>query len=215
MKLTRFGPLRPKQLALLALVLLVWWYSWRCAVEPYDDPQDDADETWLEGKLAELHAHLSKADPELEEEVSVVKDVRILEDADARKLPNGRIGFKSGKFQHSTGVLFVGGRDGKGRRRSRAGMLMTLLHEMAHATMGPTETSRGKIPHNKAWRKVWMTLLKHATQHLGWEVEVRCAECTYYDLCETKQCPKCQWMQETCAPYQGGSPSDLKRVGQS
>lgn len=191
--------------ALLVLALLLR------QVEPYADPQDDVTEAWLKQRLAELHAHLGEVDPELEAKVAVVKDVRVLEDADPRKLPNGKIGFKSGKFKHSTGVLWVGGRDGRGRRRSQASMLMTLLHEMAHATMGPTRRDGGATPHNPDWKKTWLRLLKHATGHMGWQVEVRCAECTYYDLCSQAQCPKCRWVQTTCAPYQGGSPSDLQK----
>jgi hypothetical protein len=201
--------------AVLALAVLRWG---RGAAEAYEntDARDDArddddDEAWLETRLRELHAHLAQVDPELEDLVGVVKDVKILEDNAARRLPNGKIGFNSGKFKHSTGVLWVGSRDGHGRQRSRGTMLMTLLHEMAHATVGPTHRERG-TPHDTRWGDVWKRLLRHATQHLGWEVEVRCAECTYYDLCAKEQCPKCVWTQAQCAPYQGGSPSDFKRT---
>ncbi len=195
--------------ASVAALVLVWALR---GVEPYDDPVDDVNEAWLKDRLAELHAHLAEVDPGLERKVGVVRDVRILEDNDARELPNGKIGFKSGKFKHSTGTLWVGSRDGRGQRRSRQGMLMTLLHEMAHATMGPTQRGSGTTPHNDAWKTVWLELLSHATTHLRWDVEVRCAECTYYNLCSQSQCPKCRWLQATCPPYQGGSPSDLARA---
>lgn len=173
---------------------------------------DDDDEAWLETKLTEMHAHLGRVDPGLEAKVRAVRDVRILRDPKARQLPDGRVGFSSGKFRHSSGVLWVGSLDGYGRRRSRGDMLMTLLHEMAHATRGPTDLTKD-IAHNDAWNGVWQRLLTHATQELGWEVEVGCAECTYYNLCDAAQCPKCRWKAttQTCPPYQGGSPSDFRK----
>jgi hypothetical protein len=188
------------------------------AAEPYTDDDgrtDEEDEKWLKSKLAEMHAHLADVEPALEARVRAVREVRILRDPKARQLPDGRVGFSSGKFRHSTGVLWVGSLDGYGRRRSRGDMLMTLLHEMAHATRGPTDLSKD-IAHNDAWNGVWRRLLAHATRHLGWEVEVGCAECTYYNLCKPSQCPKCRWKRAqgqapTCAPYQGGSPSDFKK----
>lgn len=184
-----------------------WWQHEQRGIEGYTDSENDQ---WLTERLAELHAHLAEVDPELAELAATVKDVRLLADPAPRQLPNGRIGYNSGKFKHSTGVMWVGGRDGRLRERTRGAMLMTLLHEIAHASIGPTDLGEG-MPHGDEWNGVWRRLLKHATTHLGWEVEVRCAECTYYNLCTKTQCPGCQWKQETCAPYAGGSPSDFKK----
>ncbi len=215
-------------LAILAILALVALAARRPhGVEGYDEADaddatrtDDEDELWLEARLAEMHAHLKHVDPDLEASVRAVRDVRILRDPKVRQLPDGRVSFSSGKFKHSTGVLWVGSLDGYGRRRGRPDMLMTLLHEMAHATRGPTDLTRD-IAHNDAWNDVWRRLLAHATQHLGWVVQVGCAECTYYNLCDTSQCPKCRWKRPragqagqqaaTCPPYQGGSPSDFRK----
>lgn len=198
----------------LAALVAAWLARGAAAAarEAYEDAArtDDDDEAWLEAKLDEMHAHLAHSDPDLETRVRAVRDVRILRDPKARQLPDGRTGFSSGKFKHSTGVLWVGSRDGSGRRRSRGDMLMTLLHEMAHATRGPTDLTKD-IAHNDAWNGVWMRLLTHATQKLGWEVTVGCAECTYYNLCDAAQCPKCTWKAAECPPYQGGSPSDFRK----
>jgi hypothetical protein len=198
-------------IAAIALVAaLVWWWRRRSSsgVEGYTDDENDA---WLQERLAELHDHLAEVEPELAELTAAVKDVRLLRDPSPRTLPNGKIGYNSGKFKHSTGVMWVGGRDGRYRERTRSAMLMTLLHEIAHAGMGPTNIADGGMPHGEEWKAVWTRLLRHATGHLKWDVEVRCAECTYYNLCSQKQCPGCKWMQETCAPYAGGSPSDFKK----
>ena len=198
----------------LAVLLAVRGEAAAAMAEAYENATrtDDDDEAWLEAKLAEMHAHLGSVDPGLEAKVRAVRDVRILRDPKIRQLPDGRVSFNSGKFKHSTGVLWVGATDGYGRRRGRGDMLMTLLHEMAHATRGPTDLTKD-IAHNDAWNGVWRRLLTHATQELGWEVEVGCAECTYYNLCDAAQCPKCRWKtaSQTCPPYQGGSPSDFRK----
>lgn len=194
-------------LLLAAVMGWWWWFGRRPMTEGYTDDENDE---WLEQRLIELHAHLSTANPDLAAKVSVVKEVNILRDPAPRKLPNGKIGYNSGKFKHSTGTMSVGGRDGHNRERSRGSMLMTLLHEMAHASIGPTNLAE-RLPHGEEWSGVWKQLLFHATQELGWEVEVRCAECTYYNMCTQQQCPGCKWIQSTCAPYQGGSPSDFKK----
>lgn len=185
------------------------------APETYADdrfsPQDVADERWLEERLTELKLHLARVNPDLAEQVSVVRDVQLLTDPRARKLPNGKVGFRSGQFSHSTGVLSVGTLDSRRERRDRSAMLMTLIHEMAHAVHGPVRDWDAHTPHDGHWNEAWRELLLHATRDLGWEVEVRCAECTYYGLCSQDQCPSCVWAQTTCAPHQGGSPSDFKR----
>lgn len=198
--------------AALAAALLL---ALAAARETYADdafsPEDVDDERWLEERLAELKLHLARADPELAEQVSVVRDVKLLTDPRIRKLPNGKVGFRSGQFSHSTGVVSVGTMDSRRDRRDRSGMLMTLIHEMAHAVHGPVRDWDAHTPHDEHWNGVWRQLLLHATRDLGWEVEVRCAECTYYGLCTQDQCPSCRWAQTTCAPHQGGSPSDFKR----
>jgi hypothetical protein len=207
---------RDAKFVLLALAAaIVAWLLWRRhnRVVDYEGYTDEENDAWLQERLTELHAHLAEVDPELADLAATVKDVRLLRDPNPRTLPNGKIGYNSGKFKHSTGVMWVGGRDGHLRERTRGAMLMTLLHEIAHAGIGPTNLAEG-TPHGEEWKEVWTRLLKHATGHLKWDVEVRCAECTYYNLCSQKQCPGCKWMQTTCAPYAGGSPSDFRKKAQ-
>ena len=194
--------------ACLAMMCCWWWHQQQQrGIEGYTDSENDE---WLTERLTELQSHLAEVDPELAELTAVVREVQILRDSSPRKLPNGKIGYNSGKFKHSTGTLWVGARDGHNRERTRGSMLMTLVHEVAHASIGPTNLANG-TPHGEEWNKVWQRLLKHVTGHLKWDVEVRCAECTYYNLCTKTQCPGCQWMQATCAPYAGGSPSDFTK----
>lgn len=176
------------------------------------EPFDDDDEPWIEARLDDLKAHLAKQDPALAARVAVVADVKLLpDDAPPHRLPSGKVGSITGKFQHRTGTLWISRQDARGYKRSRPSMLMTLLHEMAHAVHGPTKNFDTHMPHGNHWNDTWMELLYHATQHMGWDVEARCAECTYYGLCDASQCPRCRFAQKTCDPYQGGSPSDFKR----
>lgn len=198
--------------AAVAVTLALLHTTWR---ETYGDDgvhrSDDEDGAWLEERLEELRAHLENEDPGLAGQISAVRQVRLLADPSPRKLANNRVATVSGRFTHKTGTLWVGSLDARMRRRTRPAMLMTLLHEAAHAAHGPTLDLTARLPHGNHWGGTWRKLLDHATQRLGWEVEVRCAECTFYGLCEEEQCPACQWAQATCAPYQGGSPSDFAR----
>jgi hypothetical protein len=176
------------------------------STERYTEMEDNDDELWLEDKLKKLRQHLEQVDPELAVLLQKVKDVKIM-----RGTPGQTTTVINGKYQHRSGILWIANRGHRGRRRSRPSMLMTLIHEIAHAVHGPVKNFDTHMPHGEHWSSTWMTLLGHVTQHLGWEVEVRCSACTFYGLCEASQCPRCMFAQETCAPYRGGSPSDFKR----
>lgn len=108
--------------------------------------------------------------------------------------------WKNGKFKHSTGVLYVAPRDVTGEFRTESSLLKTVVHELAHATRFKEP---GEGSHSPAWKQTWLWFLRLATDNLGWEVDIKCAECSFYGLCDQSQCPKCNWLQNLCRPYTG------------
>ena len=107
---------------------------------------------------------------------------------------------RNGKFRHSTGMMYLTTRDALGRPRTESSLLKTLVHELAHATRVKEE---GETSHSPQWKQTWLWFLEVATQDLGWGVDIKCAECTFYGLCDRTQCPKCIWLQNLCRPYTG------------
>lgn len=106
--------------------------------------------------------------------------------------------WKNGKFKHSVGTMYVAARDTRGDIRTESSLLKTVVHELAHATR---HKEPGESSHSQAWKQTWLWFLGIATTDLGWTVDIKCAECSFYGLCEKAQCPKCNWLQNLCRPY--------------
>lgn len=126
-----------------------------------------------------------------------LQNVRLL-DQDESEPSEGS--WKNGKFKHSTGVLYVAPRTLEGDIRTESSLTKTIVHELAHATR---HKERGEASHSPQWKQTWLWFLEIATQHLGWQVDIKCAECSFYGLCDKSQCPKCTWLQNLCRPYTG------------
>lgn len=153
---------------------------------------------WLRARIREFVGLLTEShagDPRAQALLRKLRDVRLLPSGESRM--NGGV-WKNGKFKHSTGVLYVAPRTPAGQVRGEGSLLKTVVHELAHATRfkEPGETS-----HSQQWKQTWLWFLSLATQDLGWIVDIKCAECTYYGLCDRSACPKCNWLQNLCRPY--------------
>ncbi len=159
-------------------------------------------ETWVREQVQALVDHVRLAYPDDPRTVAIidkVRGVRALDPSDMRETPAPG-SWHSGKFKHSTGELFVALHDHQGVPRTASSIRKTIVHEVAHATR---YKEPGESSHSQQWKQTWLWLLNVATAELGWQVDVRCAECSYYGLCETHQCPKCHWMLNLCKPYVG------------
>lgn len=165
--------------------------------------EDAETHAWLRERVSELLRYLQRhhaTDPRTSIVSGKLKDVLLMDSADS--LANDDDSWRSGKFKHTTGILYVAARDPFGQRRSEGSLLKTVVHELAHATR---EKDFGTFDesHNQSWKQTWLWLLEIATRHLGWTVEVKCSQCTYYGLCRRDQCPKCTWLSKLCKPYVG------------
>lgn len=161
---------------------------------------ENLDEAWLRRQVRDLVEHVRRShpdDPRTAAISSKVRSVRALDPSETRSTPAPDT-WHSGKFKHSTGELFVALADNRGAPRTASSVRKTIVHELAHATR---HKEPGETSHSQEWKQTWLWLLNVATAELGWGVDVRCAECSYYGLCETHQCPKCQWMLNLCKPY--------------
>lgn len=170
---------------------------------------DDDAETlrWLRARVREFVDHLRRRhadDPRASTLFGKLKDVRLL-DASESSPRDGS--WKNGKFKHSAGTLFVAPRDLSGRPRTRSSLLRTVVHELAHATR---IKEPGELGHSPQWKQAWLWFLEIATREMGWSVDIKCAECTFYGLCDRSQCPKCNWLQTLCRPY-AGAPGGTRR----
>lgn len=155
---------------------------------------------WVRSRVQQLVSHVRDhhgADARTSALVRKLKDVRLMSRAEAGAVSGA---WRSGKFTHSTGVLYVTPVEQDGSPRTEQSLLKTIIHELAHATRFKTS---GEDSHSQEWKQTWLWLLQVATQDLGWRVEVKCAQCTYYGLCHEEQCPKCVWLQNLCKPYLG------------
>lgn len=155
---------------------------------------------WTQRKVQQFKDHLAAVhpdDPRTRDLHAKLRVVSLLPSAESAP-SNGT--WKNGKFKHSTGTLFVAPRDTSGAIRSESSLHKTIVHEMAHATR---YKEPGEESHSQAWKQTWLWFLEIATQELGWTVDIKCAECSLYGLCEPAQCPKCTWMQNLCRPYTG------------
>ena len=169
-------------------------------MRPAMRPEDGATLSWLRERVAEMMHHLREHhgdDPRAQAMFKKVADVQLLPEAEINQASGS---WRNGKFKHSTGVLYVAGRDNNDELRTHSSLLKTVVHELAHATRFKEP---GESSHSQQWKQTWLWLLEVATQALGWDVEVRCSQCTYYGLCEPHQCPKCKWMANLCKPYTG------------
>lgn len=136
-------------------------------------------------------------DPRARDLFEKLQDVRLLEPEESAPRSGS---WRNGKFKHSTGTLYVAPRDLRGDIRTESSLLKTIVHELAHATRYKT---MGEVSHSQAWKQTWLWFLSIATQELDWAVDIKCAECSFYGLCEKSQCPKCNWLQNLCRPYTG------------
>ena len=153
---------------------------------------------WVRGRVDEFMDHLTTKypdDPRTQAVQAKLRGVRLLPEWESQREGGS---WKNGKFKHSTGELFFAARDTTGRRRTPSSLHKTIVHELAHATRfkEPGETS-----HSQKWKQTWLWFLQIATQDLDWDVDIKCAECTFYGLCDRSVCPKCNWMQNLCRPY--------------
>ena len=155
---------------------------------------------WVRAKVMEFTDMLRRtcaSDPRAIALIRKLKAVRLLPPCETRPA-NGS--WKNGKFKHSTGVMYVAPRTPDGKLRKPSSLLKTVVHELAHATR---DKHAGEDSHSQQWKQTWLWFLSLATEHLGWVVDIKCAECTYYGLCSKQQCPKCNWLQNLCRPYTG------------
>lgn len=161
-----------------------------------------ATQEWVQAQVGALLDHIQHAhadDPRTAAVVSKVRGVRAQDVLESSTTPAPGT-WHSGKYKHSTGELFVALRDLSGAPRPASSIRKTIVHELAHATRSKNS---GEASHSQQWKQTWLWLLNVATAELGWEVDVRCAECSYYGLCDTHQCPRCRWMLNLCKPYVG------------
>ena len=173
------------------------------------DPQAGADLSgasdaqildWLRARVRVFADHLRAAhgeDPRARVLLDRLRGVKLLPAAESAPVAGS---WRNGKFKHSTGVLFVTPRDLHGAPRTASSLLKTVVHELAHATR---IKEAGEASHSQQWKQTWLWFLSIATTDLGWRVDIKCAECTFYGLCDRSQCPKCVWLQTLCKPYAG------------
>jgi hypothetical protein len=153
---------------------------------------------WARQRVQEFVAALEQrhaADPRTQALLAKLTRVTLLPACESA--PEGGA-WKNGKFKHSTGTLYVAPRMPDGTIRSESSLLKTIVHELAHATR---DKERGEASHSPQWKQTWLWFLSIATQDLEWSVDIKCAECTFYGLCQPSQCPKCNWLQNLCRPY--------------
>lgn len=158
---------------------------------------------WVRDRVRQFAGHLNDRypdDPRTRALLGKLRGVELLCDDESQPVGGA---WKNGKFKHSIGTLFVAPRDPKGARRTESSLLKTIVHELAHATRHKEPSEEA---HSQQWRQTWLWFLSVATQQLGWNVDIKCAECTYYGLCERQQCPRCNWLQSLCRPYTGPPP---------
>lgn len=163
--------------------------------QPAEDAQALA---YVRETVRTFKRHLLTAYPDDERTKALVaklRDVRLL----YRDKTPGATSYTSGVFSHSTGVLSVGPRDGRGDLRSRASMNKTVLHELAHATRFK---HIGESSHSPAWRTSFVWFLGIATKELGWEVDLPCSAATFYGL-NKGDCPLCAWESRACGAFTG------------
>lgn len=156
--------------------------------------------TWIEARVAEFVAHLRvyhAHDHRAQDLFFKLRRVQLLDSGESAPRSGS---WRNGKFKHSTGTLSVAPRDLRGNVRSASSLLKTVVHELAHATR---HKDRGEASHSQQWKQTWLWFLTIATQELGWVVDIKCAECSFYGLCDKSQCPKCNWLQTLCRPYTG------------
>jgi hypothetical protein len=169
--------------------------------DPLELPDDDAQIlAWIRARVDEFVGQLRRdhaADPRAEALLAKLRGVVLLDAAESRPDSGS---WKNGKFKHSTGVLYVAARDPSGAPRTPSSLMKTIVHELAHATR---RKEPGEEAHSPAWKQTWLWFLELATEGLGWRVDIKCAECTYYGLCDRTQCPRCLWLQSLCRPYSG------------
>lgn len=168
-----------------------------------DDEEAQGMLRWVRERVQEFVAHLRDEhpdDPRVAVLLAKLRDVRVLDAREA--LPRGG-SWRNGKFKHSVGTLFFAPRTPRGELRTQSSLLKTVVHELAHATR---VKERGEESHSQQWKQTWLWFLGVATQELGWQVDIKCAECTYYGLCDRAACPRCTWLQNLCRPYAGPPP---------
>lgn len=158
---------------------------------------------WIQERIDEFLSHLEARygqDPRAKALFEKLQDVQLMPRAESAPEKGS---WKNGKFKHSTGTLYVAVREPSGDMRSQSSLFKTIVHELAHATR---YKEPGEESHSQQWKQTWLWFLSIATQDLGWKVDIKCAECTYYGLCDKAACPKCNWLQNLCRPYTGPPP---------
>lgn len=155
---------------------------------------------WIREKVDEFVGTLQSShsdDPRAQRLFEKLNDVRLLDPEESAPRQGS---WRNGKFKHSLGALYVAPRDPTGAFRTESSLLKTVVHELGHATR---RKYAGEGSHSPQWKQTWLWFLGIATNDLGWPVDIKCAECTRYGLCDQNACPKCNWLQNLCKPYVG------------
>lgn len=164
------------------------------AADPYavtpstaDDAADQAAVAFAAGKARDLLAHLKAAhgaDP-LAQRLLVSQPRVVLLPPYAALQDGGS--WLYGKFWYWSGALEISPRERTGALRSRPDLLMTLVHELAHAAtaFAPVEE------HGREWADALRWLAGVATRELGWDLTVPCRYCGKYALC-AEFCRSCR-----------------------
>lgn len=155
---------------------------------------------WIRSRVGEFVGHMRDrhdGDARVEPLLGRLRAVALLPADEAAPRASGNR--RGGKFNYSSGTLFVTARTPDGKPRSRASLSKTVLHELAHSSRvkGP-----GEDGHGPAWRENYLFFLEVATKELGWRVDMVCSDCSFYNVCKP-DCPKCTWVQRLCKPYVG------------
>lgn len=94
---------------------------------------------------------------------------------------------RRGKYDRSSGVMNIGLQKRDGSPLPDAVVRGIVVHELAHAALDDGR-------HSAEWRDLYISLLRVATEQLGWDVALECSACSFYGVCHASQCPRCAVM---------------------
>ncbi len=122
--------------------------------------------------------------------------------SDVRLMPeyvnnSGGSGYLYGLTNTQSGLIELAAREKDGTLRTESGILNTLVHELAHATLIFDELFND---HGPRWKEAYLWLANVATKELGWQLEVQCRYCKQYSICYQAACPQCSWLCPSPAP---------------
>ena len=155
-----------------------------------DIHEDERTLRYLKKQIATFKKHLLEKypnDPRTKALMTKFVDVQLL------PFRKGSVSdsYNSGVFDHSTGILRIAPRDGRGVLRNNESLNKSIVHELGHGTR---HKYIGESSHSNEWADSWKFFLKIATKELGWRVEAPCSSVTFYGL-TYEDCPSCVWEQ--------------------